>query len=99
MIEYLAEGRKYLLSYSELREKYLEFIQLNDNEFMNKLHEAIHLSCIICFLKEIPTYVCLRDDGIIHQLVHLLDINEDTVSELSEIRDLFKNQLKLSYIR
>lgn len=95
MIEYLSEGAKFSLSYQELREHYLNFCEMSDSDFLKNLPDALHLACIICFLKETPTYVCLTDKGIIHELVHLLKENGTTTS-LQEIRDLFKLTLCLS---
>lgn len=94
-IEYLSEGTKFSLSYQELREHYLNFCDMSDDEFLEKIPDALHLACIICFLKEIPTYICLTDKGIIHELVHLLKENGTTTS-LEEIRDSFKQTLSLS---
>lgn len=94
-IEYLSEETKFSLSYQELREYYLKFCNMSDTEFLENIPEALHLACIICFLKEIPTYVCLTDKGIIHELTHLLKENSTTTS-LKEIRYLFKLTLCLS---
>lgn len=97
MIEYLVDDVKYGLSYRELRELYWEFIGLSDSEFMEKLPSALHLACIICFLKEVPTSICLSDKGIIHELTHLLEHGEnDKMIVLKDIRKLFKKQLKLA---
>lgn len=94
-IEYLSEGSKFSLSYSDLKEHYLNICEMSDSEFLEKLPDAIHLACFICFLKEIPTYVCLADKGIVHELVHLLKENGTTTS-LEDIRELFKNTLALA---
>lgn len=94
-IEYLSEGVKFSLSYQDLREHYLNFCDMSDSDFLKNLPDALHLACVICFLKETPTYVCLTDRGIIHELVHLLKENGTTTS-LQEIRDLFKLTLCLS---
>lgn len=96
MLEYKVENKTYTLSYQELRERYLVMVDMTDVEFKDALPNAIHLACIICFLKEIPTYICLRDDGIVHQLAHLLDIPDSTAPEFQEIRQLFKDQLALA---
>jgi len=95
-IEYLSEGAKFSLSYQELREHYLNFCDMSDADFLKNLADALHLACVICFLKEIPTYVCLSDKGIIHELVHLLKEN-GTTTEIEEIRDLFKLSLCLAW--
>ena len=94
-IEYLSEGTKFSLSYQALREHYLNFCDMSDSDFLNNLPDALHLACVICFLKETPTYVCLTDKGIIHELVHLLK-EDGTTTSLQEIRDLFKLTLCLS---
>jgi len=94
-IKYLSEGSQFSLSYRELREHYLKFCEMSDSDFLKNLPDAIHLACIICFLKEVPTYVCLTDKGIIHELVHLLKEN-GTKTSLQEIRELFKLTLCLS---
>lgn len=94
-MEYLVEGTKYSISYRELKESYINFCDKTDDEFINDLKSAIHLSCIICYFKEIPTYVCLSDKGIIHELVHLLDLRYDK-HQLNHVRNLFREQLKLS---
>lgn len=93
-IEYLSDGHIFSLSYQELKEQHFIFSQMTDTQFLNNLPDVIHLACIICFLKEIPTYVCLTDKGIIHELVHLLSDNV-TTTPLSEIRELFNTQLRL----
>lgn len=94
-IEYLSDGSKFYLSYSDLKEHYLNICEMSDSEFLENLPDALHLACVICFLKEIPTYVCLTDKGVVHELVHLLKGNGTTTS-LEDIRDLFKNTLALA---
>lgn len=73
----------------------MNFCDMSDADFLKNLADALHLACVICFLKEIPTYVCLSDKGIIHELVHLLKEN-GTTTEIEEIRDLFKLTLCLA---
>lgn len=94
-IDYLSGGRKFSLSYQELKHTYLEYCTMSDADFIKNLPSALHLSCVICYLKETPTSVCLADKGIIHELVHLIT-ESGTTSELKQIRDLFKTTLMLS---
>lgn len=94
-MEYTVDGSTYTLHYQELREKYNELCSVSDEEFMKKLPEALHLACVICYLKEVPTYLCLSDKGIIHELVHLLHIPEGNTATLRDIRKLFEFWLKL----
>lgn len=94
-IEYLSEGSKFSLSYSDLKESYSNMCEMSNSEFLKNLPDVLHLACFICFLKEIPTYVCLTDKGIIHELVHLLK-QDGTTTSLVEIRELFRTTLELA---
>lgn len=96
MIEYKIGKNKYGLSYSELKEYYILHKEMTDEEFIKNLPSALHLACIICFLKEIPTYLCLSDNGVVHELVHLLEHGETELIKLSQIRKKFNKQLKLN---
>jgi hypothetical protein len=96
MIEYLVDGVKYGISYQDLKDHYHELCYMTDEKFLENIPKALHLACAICWFKEVPTYVCLSDRGIIHELVHLIHIKEDTLPELRRIRDTFKEQLKLA---
>lgn len=93
-MEYRVNGKTYSLSYMELKDHYTTFCEMSDEEFKTKLSSAAHLACIICFLKEIPTSSCLSDEGIVHQLIHLMDTN-DPIINLQQIRELFKKDLEL----
>jgi hypothetical protein len=95
-MEYTIQGHKYSFSYQDVREHYHRVCDMTDAEFVVKLPEIIHLACAIAYFKEIPTYVCLSDKGIIHELAHLLHIPDEPNIVLSEIRELFKDQMKLS---
>jgi hypothetical protein len=94
-MDYLVEGTIYGLDYQELKKTHEEMCALPDNRFLKKLPEAIHLACIISFFKELRTCDVLSDEGIIHELVHLLSGTEVTTT-LDEIRKEFKQKLKLS---
>jgi hypothetical protein len=96
MLEYVLDGHHYSLSYQSLREEYHRFCQMTDEEFMKQLPAATHLACVICFLKEVPTYVALCDIGIIHELVHLMHIPDGNTRSLGDIRTLFEQTLHLS---
>ena len=95
-MEYLVDGVTFSYSYQELKDKYNDFCLKSDADFISELKEALHLACFICFVKEVPTYVCLSDKGIIHELIHLLHIPDGNTSTLTEIRELFKISLLLS---
>ena len=95
-MEYLVDGTKYSLSYSDLRDRYNEFVALTDQEFMERISEALHLACVIAYLKEIPNEWIVSDKGIIHEMIHLIHIGEDPLVNLQEIRESFKEMLKLA---
>jgi len=96
-MEYIIDGTTFDWSYSELRQGYRYFIELTDDEFLADLPAVLHFACFVCFIKEIPSYVCLSDKGIIHELIHILQSGVDgSVARLSEIRQLFKDQLELA---
>jgi len=95
-INYTLEGKAFTLRYQELKEHYVRFCEMSDEEFITNLHDALHIACIICFLKEVPTYVCLSDAGIVHELVHLLDKKYANEFRIQEARKLFELTLKLA---
>lgn len=95
MIEYNLNGRSYALSYVELRDSYITFVNMNDDEFLQKLVEATHLACVISFLKERGQWA-ISDIGIVHELIHLMHIPNGNTTSLREIRKLFEDQLRLS---
>ncbi len=94
-MEYLVDGHKYSLSYSELKEKYINISELPLEKFLLILPEVLHLACIISYLKEIPTYVTLSDRGLIHELIHLLHIGDEPLLDAEKIRQQFIEEMKL----
>ncbi len=95
-ITYLVDDFQYVLSYKKLKDNYETFCLMPDEVFLEKLPSALHLACMICYLKESPLEQSISDTGIIHELVHLLDIPEDSTTHLNTIRDKFEKTLKLS---
>jgi len=96
MITYLVDGAQYTLSYSSLREDWLKFTMMSDDDFMENLVPILHFACIVCYLKEVPGYIALSDQGVVHELVHLLhygsgfDAPDATFDlRLERIRDTF----------
>ena len=95
MIHYTLEGKKFDFKYQELKAKYQAFIEYDDVMFLDQIVDATHLAIMICFIKQLKTEIVLSDVGIIHELVHLMK-EGTTTTPLKEIRELFKEQLKLS---
>lgn len=94
--EHSDRPRKYVLSYSELREQYHRFVDMTDEEFLKNLPQAAHLACVISWLKE-SGQGAVADTGIVHELIHLIESGPEygNGGVLHEIRDTFKNALKL----
>lgn len=93
---YQVDGVSYALSYSELKSEHERLCSLSDKEFLECAKEALHLACIIAYLKEIPTATLLSDRGVIHLLSHQLHIPSDCKHEIVEMREKFQKVLALS---
>lgn len=87
------ESATYHLSYQELKGYYHEFLEMTDEEFMEKIHDAMHLACIIMWLKERGQHA-ICDEGIVHELIHLMTHPAD--ADVQKVRDQFKEELLLS---
>lgn len=95
-MDYILNSKEYSLSYQELRREVLDISLMTDNEFINNLPKAIHLACIVCWMKEKKASDVLSDIGIIHQLAHLLHIPDEPLVNVQKIREQFNNDLNLS---
>lgn len=82
-------GGKYTFSYGSLREDYLRYTMMSDEEFIDNIPEILHFACYACYIKEAPSYIVLSDTGIIHELIHLSLGNNITATPLHKIRDAF----------
>ncbi len=79
--------KTFSLSYKELKEKYLYFDSLDEHSFFENMPQILHLICIIAFLKEIPSYLLLGDEFLIHEIVHCMDNTTD-----KKYRNIQKNK-------
>lgn len=95
-MDYILKNKEFSLSYQELRREVVRMSLMSDNEFMDNLPKAIHLACIVCWLKEKKSSDVLSDIGIIHQLAHLLHIPNEPLINIQNIREQFYNELNLS---
>lgn len=93
-MEYLINQKKYSFSYKEVKQKYEEFCSLSDEEFMERIGEALHLACFISYLKELDNEQTIGDEGVVHQLTHLLTLFDPIIC-LKGIREQFKTLLEL----
>lgn len=94
-MQYLIDGITFEMSYQKLRDLHFDFCGYSDEVFTSKLVDALHLACIICYLKE-RSHIVLGDKGIIHELVHLLSKDKGGLTDLAEVRKQFKEELYLA---
>jgi hypothetical protein len=93
---YLVNNSTFSVSYQELKAKYLSLKNLSDEEFFRDIPDVLHFVCIVCFLKETPSYLLLSDTGLIHQLTHLMCLDEPLVTgKKNQIRQDFNDICEL----
>jgi len=95
MMTYIVNDSQYQVSYQELRLHYFSIKNYTDVEFATNLPKILHLTCMICWFKEVPMDQVIGDEGIVHQLTHLLHIPEEPLIDLKEIRKQFNEICKL----
>lgn len=92
--------RHYVLSYSSLREDYLRYTMMSNEEFSAELLNILHFACIVCWLKEKQAQWLLSDVGLIHEIVHLLLAQSNseftTDTKLSKVREMFNENCCLA---
>jgi len=94
-MEYIVDSKTYSFDYQELKEKYLELESLTDIQFLDRIPEILHFVCFVSYVKNTPSYILLNDRGLIHELVHLLDLKGHPTNDLENIREQFKIWCKL----
>jgi hypothetical protein len=94
-MEYLIKGETFGISYRSLKEHYIRFCEMSDEEFMKEIVAAAHLACIISYFKELPHDDVTSDVGILHELIHLIHIPHEPTIDLQQIREKFKTFLQL----
>ncbi|WP_010486880.1 hypothetical protein [Pseudomonas sp. S9] len=93
-VEYILDGKRFTYRPTELIEAHAELCLMPDSEFEQQhvLARALHLACMICYVLDTPTSDCLSDVGVIHQLAHLIHLDEPAV-ELQDVRRVFAGLL------
>ena len=92
---YLVNSKKYSFSYTEMKELYDKYSKYSNKDFLENLPDIIHFSCIISYFKELNNEQTISDEGLIHQLVHLLTIPNEPLIEIKEIRNQFNELMRL----
>lgn len=97
-MNYTIAGREYSASYQGLREEHTRFVGMTDKRFLKELPAALHFAVFVCWFKELPASQVLSDEGIVHQLAHLIHLKGEplVMARLGEIRELFNKQLQLA---
>lgn len=95
-LHYKINDQSFSFSYTQCKEHCDRINALSDADFLNRLPEALHLAIFICYIKEYTAEYLLSDDGLIHELAHLMHIPHAT-DNLREIRDKYRTLITLSY--
>jgi hypothetical protein len=93
-MEYVIDNKKFMLSYQELKNEHHRFCNMADEEFKANIPAALHLACVISWFKELPNECTVSDCGIIHELVHILHI-DNPVNNFKAVRTQFEKLLNL----
>ena len=89
------------VSYSGLRTDFNRYSAMSDEEFVRNVHLALHFAIFCSWFKENTSQQVLADDGVVHELYHLLMEREGwdvggAMKRLGEIRRVFTRDLVLS---
>lgn len=103
MIRYRAgdpQVSDYTFSYVARRDDYVRYVNMSDEEFTSKLEYVLHFAIHICWVKEKYTEFICADEGILHELLHLLIErleNQPGIdpTRLTRTRELFKRDCEL----
>jgi len=90
---YKVGDRQFVYDHKSLQYAFSTYQRYNNEEFLTNIVDILHFAVYVCWLKEIPSDECLADDGIIHELVHLLQENTIKHSNLENIRKKFNKTL------
>ena len=94
-MQYLVEGKKYEFSYSDLKEDYVNYVSMSSTKFFSDIPKVLHFICVVSYIKEIPAYNLLSDEGLMHQLIHLLD--DSTKDEPNVNNTMVKQQIRRDF--
>ena len=94
-MEYILDDKKFSFSYKQLKEQYLKFKEMSEEEFFSDIPRLLHFACFIGWIKELGNDCLISDVGIIHELVHLLEKDVETALTKEELRGKFLTLLEL----
>lgn len=91
--EYKVGDKTFLYDKKSLTQSFKLYSSYTDLEFLENIVDILHYAVYVCWIKEISSDECLGDDGIVHELVHLLQKNTIGHSNLQKIRNKFNKTL------
>ena len=90
---YKVGNKRFLYDKKSLKFSFNTYKEYSNEEFLENIVDILHFAVFACWLKEIPGDDCLSDDGIVHELVHLLKENTIKHVDLEKIRTKFNKTL------
>ena len=91
--EYKVGNTDYVFDKKNLKRLYTKYINYSDQEFVDNAIDILHFTCYVSWLKEIDTDTLLADDGLIHELVHLLKQGTQIYVNIETLRKKFDELL------
>jgi hypothetical protein len=91
--KYKVGNKTFVYDKKSLSESFKLYNSYTDVEFLENIVDILHYAVYVCWIKEISSDECLGDDGIVHELVHLLQKNTIGHSNLQQIRKKFNETL------
>lgn len=91
---YTSNGKHYSFSYKEVIADYKRFSSMTDERFLANLPDILHFAVYTSYIKELSIENTIADEGIIHQLIHLLAFPNEPLLDLGEIRKQFNELLR-----
>lgn len=97
MDSYTRDGKNFAFSYKELKAQYEAYELLTDEQFMADLPNILHFVVFVCWFKQLRAKDVLADDGLVHELVHLICLDGyDAGSTIATTRRLFTDTVRLA---
>jgi hypothetical protein len=90
---YKIGDRKFVYDEKSLKQNFNKYKKYNNEKFLENIVDILHFATYVCWIKEISSDECLSDDGIIHELIHLLKENTIKHTNIENIRKKFNKVL------
>ena len=87
---------RYSFDYQSLKQDFERYKKMSDVEFIANLPKVLHYASFICYVKNLPSSQVHIDNGIMHELIHLLNGDSEAGRNIRKIRKMFVKQLSLT---